>query len=222
MIETDWQIIMHKIISFSLWGDNPKYCVGAIINAQLAQKHFPYWTCVFYYDNSVPKIYVTALKQFSNVVTILVEDGTFGAFWRFLAMQDPNTIVLSRDCDSRLSSREKLIVDDWLNSKEKLCVIRDHFNHYEFPILAGMWGIKNGLCPSLQEKMKLYSGTHRYLVDQYYLRDEVWPQLQLNAKEYGIKETAWMRESYKDIGKNFIGQTYDENDTPVYEGKLND
>jgi hypothetical protein len=212
---------MQKIISFSIWGNNPKYCAGAIINAQLAQKYFPDWKCTFFYDNTVPKIYIRSLNEFSNVETICVTDGSFGAFWRFFAMQE-NTIVLSRDCDSRLSSREKLIVDDWLNSKEKLCVIRDHLNHYEFPILAGMWGIKNGLCPNLQERMKLYSGTHRYLVDQYYLRDEVWPQLKLNTKEYGIKETAWMRESYIDIGRNFIGQTYDENDIPVYEGKLND
>lgn len=221
MIEIDWQSTMQKIISFSIWGNNPKYCAGAIINAQLAQKYFPDWKCTFFYDNTVPKIYIRSLNEFSNVETICVTDGSFGAFWRFFAMQE-NTIVLSRDCDSRLSSREKLIVDDWLNSKEKLCVIRDHLNHYEFPILAGMWGIKNGLCPNLQERMKLYSGTHRYLVDQYYLRDEVWPQLKLNTKEYGIKETAWMRESYIDIGRNFIGQTYDENDIPVYEGKLND
>jgi hypothetical protein len=212
---------MQKIISFSIWGNNPKYCAGAIINAQLAQKYFPDWKCKFFYDNTVPKIYIRSLNEFTNVETICVTDGSFGAFWRFLAMQE-NTIVLSRDCDSRLSLREKMIVDDWLNSKETLCVIRDHINHYEFPILAVMWGIKNGLCINLQKKMKNYWGTHRYLVDQYYLRDEVWPELKHNTKEYGIKETAWMRESYKDIGKNFIGQTYDENDTPVYEGKLND
>ena len=29
-----------KIISFSLWGNNPKYCVGAIKNAEL-QKNIP-------------------------------------------------------------------------------------------------------------------------------------------------------------------------------------
>jgi hypothetical protein len=29
-----------------------------------------------------------------------------------------------------------------------------------------------------------------------------------------------MRDSYKDIGKDFIGQQYDDNEMPVYEGQL--
>ena len=55
---------MKKIISFSLWGDKAMYTVGAILNAQLAQEHFPEWTCVFYYDKTVPGIYIKALEQF--------------------------------------------------------------------------------------------------------------------------------------------------------------
>jgi hypothetical protein len=211
---------MKKIIAFSLWGNDPKYCVGAIRNAQLAQVHFPNWECWFYYDSSVPLTYIKALDAFSNSKTIKVADeSVFGAFWRFFSMQK-NTIVLSRDTDSRLSNREAVIVDDWLKKDTKLCVIRDHINHYEFPILAGMWGIKDGLCESLHKKMPRYWGTHQYLMDQYYLRDDVWPQLRNNASEYGLKETIWMRDSYKDIGKDFIGQTYDANEMPIYDGAL--
>ena len=32
---------MTKVIGFSLWGDNPKYTVGATRNAQLARKIYP-------------------------------------------------------------------------------------------------------------------------------------------------------------------------------------
>ncbi len=57
-------------------------------------------------------------------------------------------------------------------------------------------------------------------MDQFWLRDYVWPNLQHNAMVHGIKETMWMRNSYESIGKDFIGQTYDDNDIPVYNQAL--
>ena len=212
---------MNKIISFSLWGNDPKYCVGAIRNAQLAQKHFPEWECRFYCGMDVPGIYITALNAFDHTRVWIrpKEDFTFGAFGRFDAME-PGTIVLSRDCDSRLSEREKQIVDEWLVSDSKLSVIRDHANHYEFPILAGMWGIKDGLDEDMLLGQSKYNTHHAYLMDQLWLRDLVWPKLQHTTMIHGIKETMWMRNSYKSIGKDFIGQTYDANDIPVYDGVL--
>jgi hypothetical protein len=68
--------------------------------------------------------------------------------------------------------------------------------------------------------MEQYWYTHSYLVDQFYLRDVVWPVLKDNCKIYGIKETAWMRETYESIGMDFIGQTYSEDESPVYPGAL--
>ena len=220
MIDVGWQIIMQKIIAFSLWGADPKYCLGAIRNAQLAQKYFSEWKCHFYFDKSVPKGYINVLKDFSNVqIFDMASTSIFGAFWRFLSMEN-DTIVLSRDCDSRLSEREKHIVDDWLSSPELMCNVKDHINHYEFPILAGMWGLKGGLSREAISGMERYWGTHAYTVDQHYLRDIVWPVYKNTCKNYGIKETVWMRETYANIGKDFIGQTYNEYDVPVYEGKL--
>lgn len=210
---------MEKIISFSLWGNAPKYTIGAIINAQLASYIFPEWVCRFYHDDSVSNIVIDCLNNFKNAQTVKVTDGSFGAFWRFRAMV-PNTIVLSRDTDSRLSFRERQIVEDWLLSDSRLCTIRDHANHYEFPILAGMWGIKNGLDQNISNVIQSYSCTHSYLIDQIYLRDVVWPQYENESSVYGLKETMWMRNSYKDIGKDFIGQTYDENNNPVYDPQL--
>ena len=45
---------MKKIISFCLWGDNPKYTIGAIENAKLAKTIYPDWTCRFYAGTSTP------------------------------------------------------------------------------------------------------------------------------------------------------------------------
>ena len=47
--------IMKRVISFSLWGDNPTYTIGAIKNADLALRFYPEFECWFYiHKDSVP------------------------------------------------------------------------------------------------------------------------------------------------------------------------
>jgi len=213
---------MVKYFTFSIWGDNPKYTIGAIRNAQLAQKLFPDWKCIFYYDSTVPFYIINVLKNFDNVETIENTDGSFGAFWRFDLMFENDDVILSRDTDSRLSEREKILIEHWLNSNANYMVIRDHHNHYEFPILAGMWGKKEiALKKDFKEIMDQYRFTKQYTVDQIFLRDIVWPSIQYEKTSiYGVKEVEWMRETYDYTGKNFIGQTYSENDEPLYDGNI--
>jgi hypothetical protein len=213
--------MVDKYFTFSIWGDNPKYLQGAIRNAELAEEIFPDWKCVFYYDATVPKETIDKLSLFKNTSVKEVTDDSFGAFWRFEMMFNNPGVILSRDTDSRLSLREKELIDNWLESEYNYMIIRDHDAHYEFPILAGMWGKKNVLMDSsLKDAMQEYVSVKQYLVDQFYLRDKVWPNIMHDTAIYGVKEVDWMRETYDFENKNFIGQTYTENDEPVYDGKI--
>ena len=45
---------MNKIVSFSLYGDAPLYCEGALRNVELAKSIYPGWRCRFYIDGTVP------------------------------------------------------------------------------------------------------------------------------------------------------------------------
>lgn len=214
---------MVKYFSFSLWGDNPKYSIGAIRNVQIASKLFPDWKCIFYYDESVPDYYINVLNNFDNCETVKVTDGSYGMFWRFEKMFESADVVLSRDTDSRLSEREKSLIDNWLLTDYNFMVIRDHSNHYEFPILGGMWGKKNIILPQpMKELMDQYKFTKQYTVDQMFLRDVMWGPMADSTALYGVREIEWMRETYDFEGKNFIGQTYDENDNPAYDGKIDE
>jgi hypothetical protein len=47
-----------KLITFSLWGTDLKYLVGAQKNADLAAKIYPEWVCRFYVAESVPYSFV--------------------------------------------------------------------------------------------------------------------------------------------------------------------
>ena len=66
-------------------------------------------------------------------------------FWRFFAHDETDCeYVVFRDADSRISKREKMAVDEWIQSGKSIHIMRDHPYH-TVPILGGMWGCRNGL-----------------------------------------------------------------------------
>lgn len=210
---------MSKIISISVWGNAPSYSIGAIKNAEIAQKLFPDWTCRIFIDNTVPSSYIERMVELPNVELAQVDNNSiFGAFWRFYSMfQNDNDIVISRDSDSRLSEREKRCVDEWLESDKKFSIIRDHYSHYDWPILAGMWGMKGKLDDGILSTMESYAQHHFYTSDQIFLKDIIWKDAEKDSMIHGFLEVDWMK---KTRDKNhFIGQGYTENDEPLYSGE---
>lgn len=203
---------MKKVVSFSLWGNNPRYIEGAIKNCFLSAKYYPDWECRIYVEESlhhllkgIPAKIISPLVQWKN-----------GRFWRFLpAFESDVDVVISRDCDSRIGEREVRCVNEWLESGKKLHVIRDHPRHYDFPILAGMWGIRGGLGDDVKSSIFPYSqDPSEYIVDQVWLMHNVWVNHTTNVHVSGIKETLWMQQ--KSVGLNFVGQGYNENDEALY------
>ena len=81
---------MKKIITFSLWGDNPKYTHGAIKNADLAMDIYPGWVCRYYIGKSTPQEIIDELKSKSHVEVVMMdEEGDWtGMFWRFEPIAD--------------------------------------------------------------------------------------------------------------------------------------
>lgn len=135
---------MKKVISFGLWGNAEEYTVGAIKNIDLARKIYPEWEVWFYVESDVAEEVVEDLRQKAdNVIVYGDAQGWEGLFKRFLPMSDPDVdVFISRDCDSRLSDREKQAVDEWLSSDKQFHCMRDHEAHNFPPVLGGMWGAK--------------------------------------------------------------------------------
>jgi hypothetical protein len=164
---------MKKIISFSLYGVDPKYYVGMYCNAEIAKKIYPDWICRVYYDSSLPSHAVETLKKYDNVELVDMtnyEPKIFPMMWRFLAIDDDDVqIMLSRDSDARLSNREKYCVDIFENSNYLLHSIRDNGSHFD--IMGGMWGIKKN------DKVKVINLIDKndcftYDCDQIFLRQK--------------------------------------------------
>jgi hypothetical protein len=211
----NWNLPSKNIISFSLWGDNPRYCQGALRNATLAPDIYPSWQCRFYCDNSVPAEVLDKLRVLGSEVLIMNKPKNFydGLFWRFLVAED-TTIerFLVRDCDAVINIKERLAVDEWLESDRYFHVMRDYYTHTEI-VLAGMWGGVAGALPSITSILKKFhpktQPTRTY--DQLFLREEVWPTMRqsclihdsiyrvLNAKDFPV----WGQlPSQQHIGQN--------------------
>ena len=131
---------MIKVISFSIYGDKPMYTVGLLKNLELAKNIYPDWTVYIYYNNTVPVDMIEKYKDFDNCELFdMTGFSGPGVLWRFLPHDNVERFI-SRDADSRLSMREKLVVDDWIESKKTLHIIRDH-HHHGIPIYAGLFGL---------------------------------------------------------------------------------
>lgn len=232
-----------KIISFCLWGDNPKYCIGAIKNAQLARDLFPDWVCRFYVGSSVPKETLIALMQIDNEqqewptkvcnhnglvmhcswnkrteIVLMDEPGDWRMMlYRFSPIGENDVeVMISRDCDSRLSLREKLAVNEWLASDKSFHTMHCHF-HHSVPILGGMFGIKKGLFSELSRHAIEWAQAResRWQIDQDFLKEIVWPIVKHDTLNHADFHTnIWPGVPFPTpmTPGHFIGATYDEND----------
>ncbi|MBX7185722.1 MAG: hypothetical protein K1Y01_11315 [Vicinamibacteria bacterium] len=208
-----------KVISFSLWGANPKYTAGAVRNAELALRIYPGWVCRFHCGSSVPEQTLARLRQFPNVeLRLRDEPGDWsGLFWRFDAAGDPLVeVMISRDADSRLNPRERAAVDAWLASDASFHVMRDHPDH-DTPILGGLWGAKRGAIPDMSALVGSWEKADRWGPDQDFLTAVIAPRVRGSWLEH---DPYFARRPFptRRRGRQFVGQPFDETDTPLIVG----
>lgn len=173
-----------NVISFSLFGSNPKYAQGALRNAMIARHLYPDWTTRFYVDDSISSQITKALgregAQLRRVGGLPAD--RFGTFWRFLVEDDPEVdFYIVRDCDSILNIKERAAVDQWLSSKKAFHVMRDGPSQSEL-VLAGMWGAHRGNIGKMTNRVIAFDKTlaslrNSRILDQQFLREVVWPMM---------------------------------------------
>ena len=170
-----------SVISFSLWGTNPRYLRGALHNAIRAGFVYPGFKCRFYVDKSVPADVLDALAAAGS--ELVLEDGEPATRHRltrrFLVADDPEVArYLVRDCDSLVNAREAAAVSVWLESGKAFHVMRDWWTHTD-PILAGMWGGLGGVLPPMAPLIQSYRSKEVETPnwDQWFLRDRIWPTI---------------------------------------------
>ena len=207
-----------NIISFSLWGNSPIYNIGLIRNFELHEYIYKDWNFMVYYDDSIHPDTKTFILN-NNITSVNMTGSLIpGEFWRFLANDiNNNGYTIFRDCDSRISNREELAVEDWIQSGKHLHVMRDHPHHRiplginETGMLAGMWGLKSGL-------INIESAIHKFMdnykmkwgCDQkfiHHIYKKFIDNMYINDPYFTNNPFPIERENY-----HFIGERFDEND----------
>ena len=145
---------MKKVISFSLYKapeiweqemntSHNKYIVGLEENVKLIQKYYPGWFVYVYHDENFNTSKLQHLTKFEFFELKCVSDTSLNAMqWRFLPNDDENVeLFIVRDADSRITEREQVSVNEWIESNKILHIMRDH-PHHTYSILGGMWGMR--------------------------------------------------------------------------------
>ena len=212
-------MLMKKVISYSLWGDNPQYTHGAIHNANLITSTFPGWIMRVYYDNTVPTEVINTLKEAPNVELFLINKTQHlweGLYWRFYVHDDPTVErYIVRDLDDRLSRNDKACVDEWVNSNIPFHLIRTVLSH-NTEMMGGLWGVvRSKLDFNMVDEITKYNNNlppNCKGPDQVFLKDKVWPLIKGKCLVHGLDF------NYNSgIIKDFI---YGENKRENYQGIL--
>lgn len=212
---------MKKVISFSLWGNNPYYINGVDSVLPTARRLYPDWELWVYVTDDVDA--ATMEKISGHGANVIVKERPEGkafkflpAFWRFLPASDLSVErFIVRDIDSQITQREVTAVEEWQRSGKVLHIMRDHPKH-EVPILAGMWGGKSSAMRDMDESIKKWNNYAKYGCDQKFLGKVIYPKFYKDA----LIHSECNMLSGEDINpfpeklndRNFIGMAYQDDD----------
>lgn len=209
---------MKKIISTSLWGDNPKYCIGAIKNAELLPLYYPQWILKIYTHKDVDEKIITKLRSFKNTEIEIIDkppDWT-AMLWRFFPSLDESTeCFICRDLDSRFNNREVSATNQWLLSDKSVHIMRDHPYH-GFAMLGGMVGFKRKSFKIINECLKNFNPSNKYGTDYEFFHNILYKNINndtLVHDEFFEKKPFPIKRN----GYEFVGQVFDEQENTVKE-----
>lgn len=166
---------MEKLFAFSLYGNNSIYINGSINNAKLIPELFGTEWKVRFYTRDVSEDTIQKLKKLNaEVIDMTNSDIKNGRLFRFLAIKQ-NNLVMVRDCDSIVTVREKMMVNEFINSGKKLHIIRDHPNHKEHMMACSFGFNKSGVeMKDIIYKSGLKDNLN-YIMDQVFLAKFIYP-----------------------------------------------
>jgi hypothetical protein len=162
-----------KIISYSLYGDNKKYTLGAVYNAYLIKKYMPDWTARYYVNNTVPLQILDELRR-ANAQLIYISDTTIhGSFWRFFVADDEAVDIYEiRDTDDRISDLQASVIREFEESSCNFHMVRGIVAHRK-PMMAGMWGGKVKI-KNIRELINQYPQHYIFEHDEYFLNGQIY------------------------------------------------
>jgi hypothetical protein len=199
-------------ICFSLYGNLPVYCQGALDNLRIIKERYPRWEAFFFTKGVSVRTLNSLGDEGATVVECEFRNMTLARFLPFCG----DGISLSRDCDSRISDREMRAVEEWLQSGKPRHVIRDHPEHIPgwATVPAGLWGSREPLGKELEKSLLEALDSPEYASwggDQRWLAENIWNPDEFHVHQYD--QISWMGESWSP--EQFCGMKCNPDGSPM-------
>ena len=196
---------MKRAISFSLYGSDLRYLIGAIKNSILACDIYPDFEIRFYIGASVP-LWVRQTLALNPQVRIIEMD------------KQSIDMAHVRDVDSRFTYREADAVKAWEESGKDFHIMKDHPTGHNYVISGGMFGARCEALRDMQELIEQSQLADVYMTDMNFLAYAIYPRASQSmlihssvddqeGKPFPIKKTLTLAH---------VGAALDENDRYFY------
>lgn len=209
---------MKKLISYCLYGNDPIYTKGAILNAKASKNVFKDWELRFYISDEIQSdIEIELLNLGCKTIRMKRRALSDFMFYRFLPIQESYyDAVIVRDVDSILDERDEWTVEEWLKSECSFHIIRDHPNHM-FYILGGMFGYrpKSKKIINLNNLIGDWKDFDKYGADQEFLANSIYPLIRNDVYihsdliafgDESVKPINFKRNELSWIGKRYFNE----------------
>ena len=161
-----------QVLSYCLFGDNPKYTRGMVENLKIIQEMLPDFLVYVHLGTGVPPAVVEAIAAFPQARVVSgAPNWTLPA--HRICYPDDADVVFARDADSRVNARDVWAMREFMKSDKAFHIVRDHVWH-KSKIMAGMCGRKRSV--KLAEKLQQWTGSTQYGDDELFLKS-VYPDL---------------------------------------------
>jgi hypothetical protein len=116
----------------------------------------------------------------------------------------------------------RIAVEDWIESKYAIHIMRDHVNHC-LVMNGGMWGGVRGVLADMKERVEGWESRDEYSADLNFLEQKVWPDIKNNQ----IAHDSYCCDRFpnarpfptkRPMTYQHVGQVFDAEDHP----RLND
>jgi hypothetical protein len=215
----------NKVISLSLFGDNPYYYNHAYKMKNDLPKYFPNWELRIYIHYKTPAFVIKKFIEKGCQVIIIKQDNmtpSDSTFWRFLAAQD-NIVFMCRDVDYQLNDFDYQQVNKWL--KEDKTYFMKYLcsnNSIKLEILvrgiqifhAGFWGGRNYCVPDILNRINNYKYRKHWKRDELFLENIIWEEY-IRSKEITIVFDYKMGKVAKKFDQSYIKIRQLEYDNPM-------
>jgi hypothetical protein len=173
-----------RIISFSLYGDDPKYVEGLLHNLKLAEEHFPDWY-VFVFGQRISSDTIIKIDESELNITLYMSRSKVPPMFHRMFIWDVPGVdrFICRDTDDRLSRHDAAMVNNWIETGLPFHVARCVDVHH-MPILGGLWGgmpKELNMQKEVEEWYKHNAGKN----DQQFLAEVIWPLIKTDCATYG-------------------------------------